>query len=428
MNTQVKNILSGKEKAGGALRLFSARTIIIMIILAAFSFSAYFVLSGFSNELRETNDGGEHALSKSAIGFAGLVHVLQADGQSTSVSRLPKARQMDRKRLRIVTIPVRNFPVGLDDIELKQPTLIVLPKWHTHKLASHKGWVKKYNTPNSPTISKFAIIRKLNSVVPSLNIKRSDNDSQRITVSAQKSLNTLSEYKFYNFDNLQTISGKKLIPLFESEQGTILAQLENSNTFVLSDPDFLNTHGVSRASIRKFALNIIHLLQERTGTQDVVFDISLHGFSGSRNMIKLALSPPFLGATLSLLAMVALIIWQAFVRFGEPERTKQPIAFGKRSLIETSSNFIEHAGRTHRLFDTYKELTRDEVLRALNIPKGLKRAEQDKRLASYASRDDNIPAWQEIAQHDAKISNNTELLERAKQIYKWRGDMTHEHK
>ncbi|HHL43547.1 MAG TPA: hypothetical protein ENJ42_08020, partial [Hellea balneolensis] len=298
----MKNILDGKGTRATAGGVFSFKTVIILIVLGAFSFSAYFVLAGFASDLRSTNNGGEHALSKSAIGFAGLVHILKENGQSVSITREPAYRRADKRKLKIITVPVGFFPVALDEIEFKQPTLIVLPKWQTRPMPGHKGWVRKLNAPNKPIVPVGRISQKLTPITGEIEITRSNKDSERVHIQPANRDTDSAEYQIFNFENLQTIDGKNLLPIYITDQGPVLAQVKDSQTFILSDPDFMNTHSITKSTIAAFADNIVNRIQEKTGTRDVVFDLSLHGFTGSQNLIKLALTAPFLGATLALLA------------------------------------------------------------------------------------------------------------------------------
>jgi hypothetical protein len=62
-----------EEAAATPSSPFSTRTILSLVFVALFAFSAFVVLSTYAPDLREREDGGGHALSRSAIGFAGAV-------------------------------------------------------------------------------------------------------------------------------------------------------------------------------------------------------------------------------------------------------------------------------------------------------------------------------------------------------------------
>ena len=62
-------------------RLMGTGLIIGLILIGLFSFSALIGLTGYADELRSKNNGQAHALSNSAIGFAGLRTLLEESGQ-----------------------------------------------------------------------------------------------------------------------------------------------------------------------------------------------------------------------------------------------------------------------------------------------------------------------------------------------------------
>ena len=59
--------------AGASHSPFRPVVIIALILAAVFALSAMAALDAFSPELSSGNDGREHALSKSAVGYAGVV-------------------------------------------------------------------------------------------------------------------------------------------------------------------------------------------------------------------------------------------------------------------------------------------------------------------------------------------------------------------
>jgi len=89
------------------------------------------------------------------------------------------------------------------------------------------------------------------------------------------------------------------------------------------------------AQLSHILLDEIILSAEIT-SMSVDFDVSLHGIEANRNIIKLMVTPPFLAATLCLLAAGGLVMWQGFNRFGDPVRLRPDYAQGPVSLAETA--------------------------------------------------------------------------------------------
>ena len=93
----------------------------------------------------------------------------------------------------------------------------------------------------------------------------------------------------------------------------------------------------------------------------VDFDVSLHGIESNRNIIKLMVTPPFLAATLCLLAAGGLVGWQGFNRFGDPARMRPDYAQGPVSLARTAAEFMGVANRAHKTGENYARLIRRQV-------------------------------------------------------------------
>jgi len=72
-------------------------------------------------------------------------------------------------------------------------------------------------------------------------------------------------------------------------------------------------------------------------------------------------TPPFLAATLCLLAAGILVAWQGFNRFGDPARVKPDYAQGPVSLARTAAEFMGVANRAHSTGAEYAELIRRQV-------------------------------------------------------------------
>ena len=109
---------------------FSSLTAIIMIGIGTLAFIAIFALLAWSPDLASKNRAGEHPYSESAIGYGGLVKMLETDGHTVSISRLQNTLDYNEGLL-ILTIPRFGFD-RVDELDLElvsEPALYVLPKW-----------------------------------------------------------------------------------------------------------------------------------------------------------------------------------------------------------------------------------------------------------------------------------------------------------
>lgn len=143
----------------------------------------------------------------------------------------------------------------------------------------------------------------------------------------------------------------------------VLIQLEDSQTYILSEPDLVNTMAFNTQGGAQLANTIIDeiIRDADTNTMSVDFDVSLHGIEANRNIVKLMVTPPFLAATLCLLAAGGLVAWQGFNRFGDPARLRPDYAQGPVSLAQTAAEFMGIANRAHKTGEDYAALIRRQV-------------------------------------------------------------------
>lgn len=426
MSKAIQNTLEGRKRSTAAAAIFNPRTIILLVILGVFSFGAFFTLSGFSGDLKSGNNGGAHALSKSAVGYGGLLHLLKQNDNTVDVSRSYVLRDDAKYAVRIVSLTGGWFSNDLEEMVLDTPTLIIMPKWRTRKHPKQKGWVQRLNKPNPDIINLKQLANMLEPVVEDIEFMRSEEQGEKIAIFASASLGTDEDINFYNFERLQIIEGEGLIPIIASDIGILVGQIPDTEIYILSDPDFMNTTGLAQADRAEFAYSILQMIEEVTGANGYVFDLSLHGFVRSQNLIKLALTPPFLAATLCLLAMGFLIAWQAKSRFGDPARASGNLAMGKLSLIMNAAGFIKLAGREYKMAADYADLTRKIALDTLHIPSALPEKDKTKRLDTYSKYASADTDWTDLNAEKASPENANDLMRNARKLFKWRGDITHE--
>ena len=84
--------------------VITLKTALIAIIVGVLSFAALIVLSAFAPELRDKNQAGLHAYSKSALGYNFAVRLLQETGFDVEISReIWRLEYSDRSSLLILT-------------------------------------------------------------------------------------------------------------------------------------------------------------------------------------------------------------------------------------------------------------------------------------------------------------------------------------
>src|SRR5882724_1455232 len=113
--------------SGETAQVMTPRVAIGLVLVSMLSLVAYFALSAYAPDFRNESDGEAHALSKSAIGFAGLRVLLDASGIPNSVDR--GIRPAPKPGLMILTPSPVSTAKDVAELAFKSPSLIILPKW-----------------------------------------------------------------------------------------------------------------------------------------------------------------------------------------------------------------------------------------------------------------------------------------------------------
>jgi len=399
--------------AAGQRELFQGRTVLIMILVGVLAFAALAVLSVYAPSLRSGDDGKEHALSKSAVGYAGAVRLFRSMGEVVLVSR-GDSPALERGGLLIITPDEHHDPVAIRKVRFKGPRLVVLPKWVAGPDPLHRGWARETGiAPQARLVGggalkayagKATLVRRGGTARPVLSFRNGR------TVEAGP------------LRNLQTLHGPGLEPLVtDGRGGVILARTVEPDVYILSDPDLLNTSGLKSLATARAAWALIGEI--RPVDAPLVFDVSLHGFKRSRNVFALALEPPFLGGTLCAVAAALLAGIAAAVRFGPVRRPRPPYAMGKAALVENTAGLIRMARREHRMAEGYARLCRELAARAVGAPRQLEPAELDAFLDRLSAQR-AAPAFTDLTRAAREAGSLTDLMVVARGLYDWRLEMT----
>ena len=420
---RITNTLEGREKGTGLAALMTPRMIISLVLIGIFSFTALITLSGYAGDLRQQNNGQAHALSRSAIGFGGLTRLLSDMDYDVRMARTENVKYEDENALRVFTISRPFQADGLDELELNSPTLIIMPKWSTLPIKGSAGWVRKgYGDTHVWDVDNHE--RDLKELTGEVKFTQIDTDDKSVTYKLKSSVGENSATPNFEIENLQWIDGEKLDDVYSLEEGAILVKIQNTSTYILSDPDFMNTMGIESKSRARFAVNMIDAVIADAGADPrrVDFDLTFHGFGGKTNVVKVLTQPPFLAATLCLLVAGGLIAWQAFSRFGDPVKIKRDYALGKFSLADNAARFIRIAGREPNMAKDYTALIRKQVVRELNL-----RGRRPKDIDTILGRREealSLPNTYFDLQNQAGVTiDNMALMQLAEDLEYWKSKM-----
>jgi len=416
--------------------LFSPRVVLGMIAAGVFAFSAFVVLSTYAPDLQSGDNGRAQALSRSAIGYGGMVRLLRGLNEPVIVSR--RDLRGEEPALIIFT-PESNVSrdAYLKAAQLSSRTLVVLPKWTGGLDPRHPGWVGGLE-PVAPR--DLAGLLKAVGVPKAVTTVDKGAAPQRLT-GAPGSLAEGLVLETGPIKNLQTLSGPGLAPVLTDARGRIvLARRLPTETYYLADPDLLNTMGLKDIWTARSGVRILQALrddavgggrvfrEERGRT--IAFDVTLNGFSRSQSLLKLAFEPPFVGATLCLVAAALLMGLHAAARFRAVRRGERALALGKDALIDNSAGLIRMARREPALAPRYAELQRVAAIRALGGPRHGGSRLEGQVLTDFLDRQGQrfgaADSASRLDEETQAVRSLGDLMKVAVKWHQWRLEMTRE--
>ena len=297
----------------GAAATFSARAVALMIAFGLVGFLGLGVLGAYAPMLRGGLQGGGDALSRSAVGFAGLVRILRESGRPVVISREASAADAGTAGLLVLTpaASVKAADIRKLVARSRRPVLLVLPKWTAVPDPRHLGWVLRAGA--APPLT---VVRPLRDALPSMKggvqVKRASGATAGLVwVGASAGGAAL---KTGPVAELQTAAPAEAQVLIETPQADPVLTRVLFGPYVLSEPDLLDNQAMATPQGAQAAVAILDRL--RAGTGPILFDVTLNGYGRPRSLVLLALTPPFLGASLTALATALLMGGRAAVRFG----------------------------------------------------------------------------------------------------------------
>ncbi|MFM7350075.1 MAG: DUF4350 domain-containing protein [Erythrobacter sp.] len=365
---------------GGVLALVAGGFALLLAVL---------YLIGAGADFGGEGDRGQgHAAANGLNGFSGLVRLTEAQGYTVTRSR--SAAGLRTGGLLVLTPGFAEDPEAfgkvLEERRSIGPTLVIMPKWLASQPPPNlspearerfkRGWVVLDSAEASawpadlPGFYSFAL--EAFSPPAEAGAKVSPRDGGRwrgmgrtgvlptpVTFHARtgkghEPLVTDETGRALAF-GIGFAARKQPTTASEVEQDIDMPRIEP--VVFLAEPDLANNYGLADPQRAAVAMALIERLT-RDGTIDTVtFDMTLAGFGASENLLTLAFRPPFLAATLCLIAALLIVGWRAFRRFGPPAVAgERDIAFGKRQLIVNGASLILRARRFRLLAEPYAAL------------------------------------------------------------------------
>jgi len=396
---------------------FARGAIIAMLVAGLFSMSALAVLASFAPDLRTGGDPRAHALSKSAVGFGGLVRLLQLEGKPVLISRT-KAPPANPDAIRVLT---PDDGVKPDDIRAMTatPTLVILPKWEIGPDLRNRDWVSK-----GPLDSRADILSGPLSILDKPQLLRRRGQAV-IPLKMAQTGETVGEVRV---DSLQTIIATNLTPVVVDDVGDVVLGVRTDDNgdyvYVLADPDLLNTFGLRELEGARIAERLLDLARPAPGGP-VFFDVTLNGYERGRNLWKLAFEPPFLAATLCALFAGVLMGLQAAVRFGAERRAERAIGLGKRALADNQAGLIRMAKREGRMASPYLKLVRDRTAKIVGAGQIADEDKLEQLLDRLGARRTELKI-SDLSQEAKSVTDPAGLLRLARRLHQWKLEISRE--
>ena len=369
---------AGYAKAGtpsGAPATFSARAVALMIAFGLVGFLGLGVLGAYAPMLRGGLQGGGDALSRSAVGFGGIVRILRESGRTVVISRDASAASASTTGLLVLTPPANVKAADIRKLvaRSRRPVLLVLPKWAAVPDPGHLGWVLR-----AGAAPPLMVVRPLREALPAMKggvqvKRRSGATAGLIRVGAPAGSGAL---KTGPIVQLQTAAPAEARVLVETPQADPVLTRALFGPYVLSEPDLLDNQAMATPDGARAAVGILDSLRSETGP--ILFDVTLNGYGRPRSLLLLALTPPFLGASLTALATALLMGGRAAVRFGPARPQGRSLALGKAALLDNSAQLIALARREPRMGRRYAALVRRRLARRALSLDGMTEAPPDR--------------------------------------------------
>lgn len=386
---------------------FNPRLIAAVVAIGVVAFIALWALIALGPQLGSGNDGGGHALSKAAPGYAAIVDLAERAGAEVELRRRVELQPYDDYEALLILTPTHRTRAAaiteLLDARRSSPTLIVLPKWQAMAVpgrAPKPGWVGA----GFPVLPPAAMLPAAD--FGEVAIKAAPTRARVMSASlAGRALTA------YLPRNVQTIAGDDLDALIAAPGGdAVLAQVAGRDLYILADPDLINNFAFASRERAAAGALLIDALADYADADGLAFDVTLNGLGAQRSLLRFAFVPPFIGITLCLIAAGLFALWQAWARFGPALKPGRAIPVSKAALIANSADLIKQARRELDGAAAYVKSQRSAIARLLHAPAGLD--------------DDATDAWIDRHQREGgdRFSALAQRLPRARSTHEFLAD------
>ena len=399
---------------------FARRTAIVLVVVGTLLALAAILLNGFSDVLSRQLGSLPAADEKHGAGYYALRQLVDRTGGGGSLvadaddlAAMPELAvltpaidtQPEQVAKLVQAREAHAAAAAQEDAEESGdfPTLIVLPKWNVSALPLQPNRVQRVGVVDP---------EKTAALVPAKGVDMDYGVAGKMRSAPGWKLRPFLAPRF-----LRAVTGKALVPILRDSDGAaVLARIGRTNTYVLSDPDLLNNAALKHPQNAQAAIALLAALDPKyPGT--AVFDASLHYGPGDRNLVKLLFTPPFLAATLAMIAAAVLAGLATAVRFGPVLRERRAVALGKAALIDNIAALTRLSGRTLSAGARYADIAREGLVRTMDLPRDLDEAGVLERLDRLG---EGPAPYSQIDHRLRTARTEAELVSAARQLHAWK--------
>ncbi|MEO5707125.1 MAG: DUF4350 domain-containing protein [Alteraurantiacibacter sp.] len=383
------------NRAGGPFSL-GALLALVLVGSGVFLLLLYAIGAGWTGDNQQS--ATERADSDALNGFSALATLLERRGHEVIITRGRRsqgAEGLDEwdEQLLILTPGLTTDPAELAEVieerKYQGPTIVILPKWMVGPIGGEEAdkhpddWVR--------TAPAFA---------PQWFEQVPDFEPMELEQGATRGWRGLGmEGPLPDPQQVQAVtsSAKLILPLITDSEGDVLVGYWNRDGWhpelatagdigftqdeedaqddeiyplvLVAEPDLFNNFGMANQERARAAMAVIEASMGNA-EMPIVFDMTIDGVGQGQNLLTLAFRPPFVAATLCLLAALVVIGWRAFRRFGPPLAEAPAMAHGKTQLASNGAALIQRARRWHLLGAPYAALVAGRIAAALQIRAG----------------------------------------------------------
>lgn len=403
--------------SGGA---FTRRSAAVLAALGGASLVAAGFLGTYGDVLYDPPSWGADSFSRSAVGHRAFVELLRGLGIPVLVSRHGTAvRAWEGAPVALIEPRLGPEEGGprraiLDDILGQEGTLlVVLPKREAFPDPLRPRWAA-----SAPLLPLDDAQRVAEAILPGAKVVRPPRPAGAWR----------GDLPAPQLDEPQLVVSADIVPLVANDAGVLAGELETEEggrIVVLADPDVLATHGLSRGENAVLATRLVERIVD--GDVPIALDETLHGFDRQPSVARELLRFPLILATLSALAVAALLAWGALVRFGRPRRPEPALAPGKLFLVESSAALLRHGGHVPHAAAAYLRAAKEEVLRGLRRAGG--GGDPGRLLESAAEARGRAAALRALEARVTRLEGRRsgveeEAVRTAQAIHEWREEMS----